>query len=53
MSILSTNSKMFLLDLQKTFKIQYFLNLKKKVSMHDRAGIEADEMLAGTIDDTV
>ena len=28
-------------------------NLKKKISMHDIAGIEADEMLVGTIDDTV
>jgi len=29
------------------------INLKKKISMHDRARIEADEMLIGTIDDTV
>ena len=28
-------------------------NLKKKISMHDIAGIEAYKMLVGTIDDTV
>lgn len=28
-------------------------NLKKEISMHDIIGIEADEMLVSTIDDTV
>ena len=28
-------------------------DLKKKISMHDIAGIEADEMLVGTSYDTV
>jgi hypothetical protein len=27
-------------------------DFKKKISMHDKAGIEADKMIFGTIDDT-